>query len=61
MIHDRTAKLLKAGTAYYGNTSILVAKARAMHELAATIQMGFDRIIIEGDNEIFIQANSYHC
>jgi len=29
---DWTSKLLKVGTAYYGNTSILVVETRALHD-----------------------------
>ena len=47
-----TGKLLKAGAAYYGNTSILVAETRALHDgLNLAIQVESDHLIVEGDNK----------
>jgi len=57
IIRDWTGKLVKAEASYYGDTSILVAEARALRDgLRATIQAGFKKIAIEGDNKILIQA-----
>ena len=57
IIRDCTGKLVKAGAGYYDDASILVAKARALRDrLRLTIQAGFRKIVIEGDNKIVIQA-----
>jgi len=50
-------KLIKAGATYYGQTSILVAEARAFKDgVNVAIHEEFDKVFIEGDNEIVIQA-----
>ena len=57
IIRDWTGRLIKAGATYYGDTSILVAEARALRDgLRLAIQAGFTNIIIEGDNKTVIQA-----
>jgi len=57
IIRDWTGKLVKACATYYGNTSILVAEARALRDgLRLAIQAGFNNIVIEGDNKIVIHA-----
>ena len=57
IIRDWTSKLVKAGAHFYGNTSILVAEARALRDgLRLAIQAGFKQIAIERDNKIVIQA-----
>jgi len=54
---DWTGKVLRLGAAFYGTTSILVAEARALREgVAATCQVGFHHLIIEGNNKIVIHA-----
>jgi len=57
IIRDWTGKLVKAAASYYGDTSILVAEARASRdELRLVIQGEFKCIVIEGDNKTVIQA-----
>lgn len=57
IIWDWIGKLLKAGVAYYGNTSILMAKARALPDgLNLAIQVEFDHLIVEGDHKMVIQG-----
>ena len=42
---------------YHGDTFILVAEARALCDrLRLAIQVGFNNIVIEGDNKIVIQV-----
>ena len=54
---DWTDKLFKAGAANYGSTSIMVAEARALKDgVHATIQVGYRRLLIEGDNSTVIPA-----
>ena len=61
IIRDWTRKLLKASASYYGETSILVAEARALQNgVCAMIQAGSKNIIIEGDNLTVIQALRGH-
>jgi len=48
-------KLIKVEASYYGDTSIIVAKAKALRdELRLAIQAGFNSIVIEGINMIVI-------
>ena len=50
-------KLLKAGVANYGSTSIMVAEARAMKDrVSAVTQVGYKSLLIEGDNTRVIQV-----
>ena len=57
IVRDWIGRLLKAGTAYYNNTSILVAEPRALcGGLNLAIEARFDHLIVEGDNKIVIQA-----
>ena len=61
IIRDWTGKLVKAGAGYYGETSILVAEARALRDgLRSAIQARFKQIAIEGDNNIVNQALKGH-
>jgi len=49
--------LLKAGSTYYGVTSILIAEARVMRDsVCASIEEGFKHMVIEGDNKIVMQV-----
>jgi len=49
--------VLKAGAASYGHTSILVVEARVLRDgVTAAIQAGFNRLCIERDNLVVIQA-----
>ena len=57
IIRDWTGRLIKAGATYYGDTSILVAEARALRDgLRLAIQANFKNIVIEGHNRIVIHA-----
>ena len=57
VLRDWTGKLLKIGAANYGTTSITVAEARALKDgVSATIQAGYRRLLIEGDDNTVIQA-----
>ena len=57
ILRDWTGRLIKAGAANYGNTSILVAEARVLRDgVRLAIQEGFKNIIIEGDNLTVIKA-----
>jgi len=57
IICDWADKLIKVVATYYGNTSILVAEVRALtDEVSSAIQTEFNKIVIEGDNQILIQA-----
>jgi len=57
MIRDWMGSLIKAGAVYYGHTSILVAEARALRDgVNSAIQVGFNKIVIEDNNQIVIQA-----
>jgi len=43
-------KLIKAGTAYYGETSILVAEARALGDrVSSAMQPWFNKLLVEGE------------
>ena len=54
---DWTGKLLRAGAANYGTTSIMVAKAKALKDgVNAAIQAGYKRLLVEDDNTTLIQA-----
>jgi len=55
IIRNWTSKLIQAGAAYYRETSILVAKVRALRDgVSLAVQMG--KIVIKGDNNNVIQA-----
>ena len=57
IIRDWAGNLLKAGAAPYGDSSILVAEARAMHDrLHEAVKAGFKHLVIEGDNTMVIQV-----
>ena len=57
IIRDWAGRLIKAGAAPYGDTSILVAEARALQDgLQEVIKKGFQSLEIEGDNIMLIQA-----
>ena len=57
IIHGWVGNLIKTGAAPYGDTSILVAEARALWEgLQEAIKAEVKFLIIEGDNSIVIQA-----
>jgi len=57
IVRDWTGRLLKAGAAYYNNTSIPMAEPRALcGGLNSAIEARFDHLIVEGDNKIVIQA-----
>lgn len=57
IICDQASNLRKAGAAPYGDTSILVAEARALRDgLREVIKAGFQFLLIEGDNSTVIQA-----
>ena len=52
-------KLIEARVAYYSQTSILVTEGRALRDrVNVAIQTGCNKIVIviEGDNQIMIQA-----
>jgi len=50
-------KLLKAGVAYYGSTSIMVVEARALKDgVSAATQAYYKSLLIEGNNTTVIQA-----
>jgi len=50
-------QLLTAGASYYGHASTLVVKVRALRDgVHATAQASFNNIVIEGDNQVVIQA-----
>ena len=56
-LRDWTGKVLKVGAANYGQTSSLVAEARALKDgVLLAVQAGYMEIIIEGDNLVVIQA-----
>ena len=56
IIRDWTGKLVKVRANYYGDTSILVAEARTLHDgLRLAIQAWLRKIVIEGDNKIMVQ------
>jgi len=51
IVRDWEGKLLKAGSSYYGCTSIIVAEARALGDgVQEAYSVGFKKLIIEGDN-----------
>jgi len=57
IIRDRASTLIKAGTAAYGDSSILVAKARALRDgLHEAAKVGIKNLFIEGDNALVIKA-----
>ena len=57
IIRDWTGKLIKASAANYGDTTILVAEARALRDgVQAAVQAGYNNIFIEGDNLTVIKA-----
>ena len=57
IIREWTGKLIQAGAAHFGETSIIVAKARELKNgVIAAIQADYRNIIIEGDYDIVIQA-----
>ena len=48
-------KLITTGVACYAETSILVAKVRALRDVVSSaVQAEFNKIIVECDNEISI-------
>ena len=50
-------KLIKARSMYYGETSIPAAEARALRDrVTSAVQVEFNEIVIEGDNQTLIQA-----
>jgi len=58
IIRDWVGKLIKAAVAPYGDTSILVAEARALCDgLHEAIKAEFQSLVIEGDNSTVIRAN----
>ena len=57
ILHDKIGGQLKEGASYYGHTSILVAEVRALREgVISIVQKAINKIIIEGSNQIVIQA-----
>jgi len=51
-------KLLSTEAAYYGQAPSLVAAVKAPHDgIHLVVQLGFNKIIIEGDNNIAIQSS----
>ena len=57
VLRDWTGKLLTAGVANYGYTTIMVAEVRALKDgVHAGIQASCRRLLIESDNSTVIQA-----
>jgi len=57
LFRDWTGRLLRAGAASYGHTSVLVAKARALRDgITTAIQASFNKLCTEGDNLLVIQV-----
>ena len=57
MIQDWTSTVLKVGSAYYGQTLIIVAEARELRDgVYEAIKAGFNKLTIEGDNLIVIHV-----
>ena len=55
ILRDWTGQIIKVGAANYGQTSILVAEARALQDgIEAATQAGFHKLYIEGDNRTVI-------
>jgi len=49
--------LLKVNAAHYGTTAILVVEGRALRDvLLSIIQEGFNKVLVEADKRIVIQA-----
>ena len=56
ILRDWMGKSIK-GAAYYEETSILVAEVRSFRdEVNLAVQVEFDKIVIESDNQIVIQS-----
>ena len=57
ILRDLTEKIIKAGAANYGDTTILIAEAWALRDsVQAAVQAGYNNIFIEGDNLTVIKA-----
>ena len=57
ILGDWRSQLLQLGSYNYGNATIMVVEARAMHDsILHTLRMGYRHIIIEGDNSMVIHA-----
>jgi len=57
ILTDWIGQLLKVGTCHYGTTSITIAEAGAMRDgIFMAIQVGFQRIIVKGDNKNYYSS-----
>jgi len=57
IIRDWISQLIKVGAAHYGESSILIAEARALRDgIKAATKVGIKHLLIEGDNATVIRA-----
>jgi len=57
IIRDWSGHLIKAGAAHYGESSILIAEARALRDgVKVAAELGVKHLFIEGDNATIIRA-----